>query len=99
MSAVILCDFPADESAKTLILENIVLLATEGSGELLFAGRHQSATASDRELIAVKLNSLKRADAIVRTWRLSGSIPSTVDLKVIKLEPMRLFDNPLMLFP
>lgn len=99
MSAVILCDLPADAAIKTLILDRVVLLAIEGSGELLFVGRRDGDHVVEREIIAVRLRESERAHAIVEAWRCDIVFPPSSELTLLRVAPMRPTDNPSMLFP
>src|SRR4051812_10300604 len=98
-AAVVLCEFAADAELRSSILDGVLAFAIEGSGEILFVGRHRIDFEPDRELVAVRLSSIERAEAVVRAWRSNGAVASAVDVRLMDVEPMRPIDNPPMLFP
>jgi hypothetical protein len=94
-----LCGLPCGSEVKSLILNRVVLLSIEGSGELLFVGRHENELDTKREIIAVRVRNIDQANFLVQSWRSEIALPSGSELTVLREAPMRPTDNPMMAFP
>ena len=101
MDAIILCQFPSDTAGvRSMILDHIAPLALRGEGELSFVGTERTEPdAPESEIIAVKFKSVELADAILLQWRNDTIFPSFVELKLLRIEPIRCVDALVAMFP
>jgi hypothetical protein len=98
---MILCRFPSDTAdVRSMILDHIAALALRGEGELSFVGTERTAPdAPESEIIAVKFKSVELADAILLQWRNDTIFPDFVEMRVLRIEPIRCVDALVAMFP
>jgi hypothetical protein len=98
---MILCRFPSDRAGvRSMILDHIAPLALRGKGELSFVGTERTAPDTpESEIIAVKLKSVALADAILLQWRNNAIFPSFVEMRVLRIEPVRCVDALVAMLP
>jgi hypothetical protein len=98
---MILCSFPSDRAGvRSMILDHIVSLALRGKGELTFVGTERTAPDTPAsEIIAVKLKSVELANAILLQWRNDAIFPSFVEMRLLRIEPVRCVDALGAMFP
>ena len=101
MDAIILCKFPSDKAGvRSTILDRIAPMTLRGNGELTFVGTEQTAPDTRAsEIIAIKVKSVELANAILLQWRNDTIFPSFVELKLLRIEPIRCVDALVAMFP
>jgi len=83
-----------------MILGRIAPLALRGKGELTFVGtERRAADTPASEIIAIKLKSVELANAILLQWRSDTIFPSFVEMRLLRIEPIRCVEALVAMFP
>jgi hypothetical protein len=98
MSAVILCEFPSgNANARAWILGRVAVLTLEGKAELNFVGTEDATgRRAATEMIAIRIASAARADAILSEWRGDVLFSGLVETRLLRIESV---SSAVALFP
>lgn len=101
MSAVVLCESPADTGrARSWVLARVALMTMTGEAVLLFAGSGRGE--SDKavvDIVATRFSSVDRAIAVVAAWRKEEDFPKAASLRVMQIDEVQGVDPLIPMFP
>lgn len=100
MAALLLCELPAASGdARSWILGQVTLLASRAEASLRFAGTEEDRPGEpSRAILAIEVASIDLAHALRSAWR-SDERLSNIDVRVLRLDAVRLAELPAALFP